>query len=148
MNRFQQVGVPRERLQGGGVIGPSPVAHLVLWCVSVGERAPRDVILHVPPDPRNGAQRWTVGGPPPVSAMRWPGQAVGGMRATVIQEEDGQTVWEGLGQGIDEALEHRGIPLGQLQQEALARGGGYGPRDIAPCEDVLDEPHGLDAAGR
>lgn len=80
--------------------------------------------------------------------MRWPVKALGGMRATVIQEEEMQTIWEGLGKSIDEALEHGRGPIGQLHQEALARGGCHGSIDREPCEDVLEEPHGLDAAGR
>jgi hypothetical protein len=80
--------------------------------------------------------------------MRWPVKALGGMRATVIEEEDIQTVWDGLGKGIEEELEQSRIQIGPLPKEPLARGGGYGSVDREPCEDVWDEPHGLDAAGR
>jgi hypothetical protein len=67
--------------------------------------------------------------------------------ATVIQEQNVQTVGKGLGEGVYEQLKHVGIERGELQEEALTRGGGHGAVDIEPFKGMLDHPDGLGPTG-
>jgi hypothetical protein len=57
---------------------------------------------------------------------------------TVIQQEHVEAIRKGLGKGINEELEHRGVQIRELQEEALGGGGFHGAIDVEPFEDVLD----------
>lgn len=80
--------------------------------------------------------------------MLGPPQALCGMGATIIQEQDVQAVGEGLGEGVDERLKHIGIQIRELKEEALTCGWGHSAVDIESFEGVLDHPNGLDPRGR
>ena len=59
-----------------------------------------------------------------------------------------QAVWAGLGDSVDEALEHGCAQIGQVPKKALARGRRHRAINLKPCEDVVDGPHGRDTTGR
>lgn len=81
--------------------------------------------------------------------MVGPPQALGGVGATVIQEQDVQGVGKGMSEGVHEAWDHVDMQqIGACQEEALTRRGGHGAIDRAPFEGVLDHPDGLDPLGR
>jgi hypothetical protein len=68
---------------------------------------------------------------------------LGGMRPTVVQEQQVQALGEGLRKGLDEELEALGVQIRQLQEKALARGRLDRTIDIEPLEDMLDRANGL-----
>lgn len=70
------------------------------------------------------------------------------MRAAVVQEEDVQTVGEGLGESVDEELEALGIEIRKCEEEPLAGRRRYGPIDLEPFKDVLHRRDGLYPTGR
>jgi hypothetical protein len=69
------------------------------------------------------------------------------MLATVVQEEDVQTVGEGLGEGDGEELEALGVEIRQCE-EPLAGRRRYGPIELEPFKDVLHRADGLYTPGR
>jgi hypothetical protein len=69
------------------------------------------------------------------------------MGSPVVQKEDIQAVGEGLCEGVDEELEHRGIQIGQLQKEPVTRGGLDGAIDVEPLKDMLDGANRLHSTG-
>ncbi len=71
------------------------------------------------------------------------GEPLGGMRSTVVQEQEIQAVSEGLGEGIDEELEHVRIEVWQFQKEVLAGGRCHGTVHIPPLKDVLNRANRL-----
>jgi hypothetical protein len=64
----------------------------------------------------------------------------------VIQEPDVQAIGIRLGKRVEKELEHLGIEVREFEKETLAGGRRYRTIDIEPLEDVLNRPHGLDAA--
>jgi len=109
----------------------------------IGELQPGHVVLQVAPDLVDGVQ---------LGALRWQneqtdvlrqGELGGGVRPTVVYHEDIEAVREGLREGIDEELEHRGVQIRPLEEEPVARGGRYGARHREPRKDMLDASHRL-----
>ena len=112
----------------------------------IGELQPGHVVLQVAPDLVDGVQ---------LGALRWQneqtdvlrqGELGGGVRPTVVYHEDIEAVREGLREGIDEELEHRGVQIRPLEEEPVARGGLHGAINIAPREDMLDGSKRLHSA--
>jgi hypothetical protein len=148
MDSFHQVRVPGERLEGERIIGLQQVSYIVLLRVQINELLPGEVIFQVTPEPLNRVQLRTIRRQPHGSHILGPPQALGGVGAAVIQEQDVQAVGKGLREGVHEELEHLGVQIREFQEEALARGWGHGAIDIEPFEGVLDDPDRLDPLGR
>ncbi len=70
------------------------------------------------------------------------------MRATVVQEQDVETVSIRLCEGVDKDLEIIGIQVGQFQKEVFATCGCHGTIDVEPLKDVLDGADRLHATCR
>lgn len=143
MNSLDEIRVARERLQGGRLIPPEESRDVVLLRLQIGKGEPRQVILEVTPDPFNGVELW---------AIRWQehevhvvrqGEPLGCMCPAMVHKEDIQAVSEGLGEGVDEELEHVRIEIRQFQEEALARRGFHGAIDVEPFEDMLHRANRL-----
>jgi hypothetical protein len=77
--------------------------------------------------------------------MRWEGKLGGGMRPTVVQQENDQAIRKGLREGIDEKLAHLGVQIRPLQAEPSARHCLHGAIPIALLEDMRHWPDGLHA---
>lgn len=112
------------------------------------EWAPSQRVFEIPPDPFNGAQLRAVGGQEHQAHVGREGKALSRMGPTIIQQQELQTVWERLREGIDEELAHLGVQIGQLQEEAFPHRRLDGPIDIEPLEDMLHAPDGRHAARR
>ena len=138
MNGLHEVGITREGLKGGRLIGLEELAEVILLGIEIGELLPGHVIFQVAPDPLNRVQ---------LRAIRWQeeqmyvfrqGEPLGCMCPTVVQQEDIQAVGKGLREGINEELKHCGVQIGQLQKEPVPCGGLHGTIDIEPLEGMLD----------
>jgi hypothetical protein len=71
------------------------------------------------------------------------GEPLGCMGPPIVQQEDVEAVSEGLGEGIDEELEHVRIEIWQFQEKAFARRRFHGAIDVKPFADVLERWDGL-----
>jgi hypothetical protein len=60
MNGLDEMGVARERLQGGRFIPLEERRDGVLLRLQTGKGEPRQIILEVAPDPFNGVERWAI----------------------------------------------------------------------------------------
>jgi hypothetical protein len=138
MNGLHEIRIACERLQGGRFITLEQKGQVMLLGLKVGELQPGYVILQVAPDPLDRVQLGAVGGQKEQTYILWQGQLGGGVRPTVVHHEDIQAVGEGLREGVDEELEHRGVQIGQFQKEAVARGRLHGAIDVEPLEDMLN----------
>ena len=56
MHGSHPIGITRQGLQGGRVIGLQQVPHRDLWRLKVDALRPRSVVLHVAPDPLDGVE--------------------------------------------------------------------------------------------
>ena len=148
MDSFHHVRIPRERLEGGRIIGLQQVRSRALLRLEINQRLPGQVILQVAPEPLHGVQLWTIRWPPHRPYLGGPPQALGGVGAPVIPAHEVQAVGKGLGEGIHEALEHVGMQRGACQEAARTRRRGHGAIDRAPGAGVLEGPQRLDPWGR
>jgi hypothetical protein len=137
MDGLDEIGVARECLQCGRFIHLEESRDVVLLRLQTGEVEPRHIILEVTPDPFDGIELW---------AIRWQehevhvvrqGEPLGRMCPAIVHEKDIQAVSEGLGEGVDEELEHVRVEIRQFQEEALARRRLHGAVDVEPFEDML-----------
>ena len=117
MNGLDEIRVARESLQCGRLIPPEESSDGVLLRLQIGKVEPRQIILAVAPDPLKGVA---------LGAIRWQayevhvvrqGKPLGRMCPTIVQEEDIQAVSKGLGEGIDEELEHVRIGDGSSRKQ-------------------------------
>jgi hypothetical protein len=148
MDSFHQVRVPGERLEGERIIGLQQVSDIELLRVEINELLPGEGIFQVTPKPLNRVQLRTIRWQPHGSHMLRPPQALGGVGATVIQEQDVQAVGEGLREGVHAQLEPVSIQRGEFQEAVLARGWGDGAIDREPFAGGLEDPERLDPLGR
>ncbi len=146
MNGLDEIRVAREGLEGSCLIPPEERGDVVLLHLQSGKVEPRQGILEVAPDPFNGVELWTIRRQEHEGHVVRQGEPLGGMRSTVIQQQDIQAVSEGLGEGIDEELEHVRIEIRQFQKEVLASGRCHGTVHIAPLKDVLNRANRLHPA--
>ena len=71
----------RRRLLSPAECGPG-----VLLCLQRRTLEPRERVLEVAPDPFEGVELGTIGRQAHETHVVWEGQALGGMRPTVVQE--------------------------------------------------------------
>src|SRR5688500_5942062 len=88
INGVHQVRVTGKRLEGRRVILRQEGTHVDLLHIKINKLQPSEVILQVTPDPLNRVQLWAVGWQPHAPHVLGPPQALGGVGATVIQEQD------------------------------------------------------------
>jgi hypothetical protein len=119
----------------------------ILWGIEIGELVPRQIILHVRPDPRERARCWAVGRQADQLDVLWQGELLGRMGATGVQSAEIEALRKGLRDGLDEELTHLRVQRGPRQQAPVTRGGLHGAIDIAPREDMLDGSNWLRATG-
>ena len=136
MNGFHHVRVTGERLEGRRVIALQEVAHVDLLDIKITELQPREVILEVTPDPRNGVQLWTVGWQPYAADVLRPPHVLRRVCTAMSRPQDVQAGGERVTEGIQTELKGVGVQRRELQQEAFARRGGHRPIDVAPHADV------------
>ena len=148
MDGFNQIGVAREGLQCRRLVSPQERGHVVLLGIQSRKVEPRERVFEVAPDAFNGAQLGTVRGQEHQAHVRGENEPLGGMRATVVQEQEIQAVREGLRKGVEEELKAISIQIRQLEEEALARGRLDRPIDVEPLKDVLPRADGLYPPGR
>jgi hypothetical protein len=148
MNGLNQVGVVREGVQRRRLVGPQEHGHIVLVCIPRWEMEPRERVFEVAPDAFNGVQLGTVRGQEHQADVCREDEPLGGMRATVVQEQEIQAIREGLCKGVDEELKALGVQVRQLQEEASTRRGFHGSIDGEPLKDVLHRADGLHPPGR
>jgi hypothetical protein len=145
MNGLDEIGVARESLQCGLLILPEESSDVVLLRLQAGRVEPRHILLEVAPDPFNGVERGAIGWQEHEVHVVRQGEPWGPMGPPIVQQEDIQAVSEGLGEGIDEELEHVRIQIWQFQEEALARRRLHSAIDAGPCEDMRHRANRLDA---
>jgi hypothetical protein len=102
MNGLDELGIAREGLQGGGLIGSEARGQRVWLHVQIRAVEPRQRVFEVAPDPFKGIQLGTVGWQEHEAYVGWKGEPLGRMGPAVVQEQEIQAVREGLGEGIDE----------------------------------------------
>ena len=138
MNSLHEIRIAREGLKSGSFIALEEAGQIILLGIEISELQPGHVVLQVAPDPLDRVQLGAIRGQKEQADVLRQGELGGGVRPTVVQQEDIEAVGEGLREGIDEELEHLGIQIGQLEKEPVARGGRHGAIDIEPLEDMLD----------
>src|ERR687891_111992 len=120
MNGLHEIGVGRERLERGSLIPLEERGHVVLLHIEVGKLEPRERVFEVTPDPLDGVQ---------LGAVRWQEyqtyvggerEPPGGVRATIVQEQEVEAIRKGRREGIDEELEAVGVQRGQFEKEPVA----------------------------
>jgi hypothetical protein len=121
---------------------------MLLVSIQSRELEPRQGVFEVPPDPFNGAQLRAVGGQEHQAHVLREGEPLSRMGPTIVQQQEIQAVGESLREAIDEELEHLGVQIGQLQEEAVPRRRLDGAVDIEPLEDRLHAPDRLHATRR
>jgi hypothetical protein len=138
MNDLHEGGLACEGWQGGRLIGLEEGAEVIRLGLEIGAWLPGRLVLQVAPDPLNRGQLRTIRRHEEQPDVRRQEEPLGRLGPTIVQPEAMQAVGEGLREGIDEELEHRGIQRGQLQREPVSCGGFHGAIDIAPLEGLLD----------
>jgi hypothetical protein len=121
---------------------------LGLLGIQRGEVQPRECVCEVAPDSFNGVELGAVRGQAHQAHVRGEDKSLGGMRATVVQEQARQAVREGLGKGVDEELKALGGQIWPCQEEASPRRGLHGAIDVEPLKDVRHYTDGLHPTGR
>ena len=131
-------------MKGSRLISLKERGNIVLLRLKRREVEPRQRIFEVAPNALHRVQLRTIRRQEHQAHVGWEGQGLGGMRPTVVQEQQIQALREGLRKGLDEELEALGVQIRQLQEKALARGRLDRAIDIEPLEDMLDRADGLD----
>jgi hypothetical protein len=124
------------------------VVERILLGIKIGALLPGQRVLQVAPDPLDRMQLRAIGRPEDQAYVLWKRARQGLLRATVIPQEDMQTLREGLGQGIEAAWAHVCIEVGPCKEAVVTRGGFDRTIDLEPREDMLYAPDGLDTARR
>jgi hypothetical protein len=119
MNGLNEVGIAREGLPRGRLIGPEERGHIVLLPIQSRALEPCQGVFEIPPDPFNGAQLRAVRGQEQQAHVLREGEPLSRMGPTVVQQQKIQAVREGLREVIEDELEHLGVQTGQLQEEAI-----------------------------
>jgi hypothetical protein len=135
MNGLNPVGVAHEGLQRRRLIGPEERGQIVLWRIPRRTLALRKRVVQLAPDPCNRVQRWTVWGQADEAHVRGADEPLGGVRATVVQEQEIQAVREGLCKGIDAELQALGVQIRRFQEDASTRRGRHGAIAREPLKD-------------
>jgi hypothetical protein len=143
MDCLHEIWIAREGLQGGRFVIPEEEAQIILLGIEMNEWQPGQAVLQVAPDPLDRVQLGAIWGQEEQTDVLREGELGGGVRPTVVEQENVEAVRKGLGEGIDEELEHLGIQRRPLQEEPSARRRLHGPIDIQPLEDMLDRSHRL-----
>jgi hypothetical protein len=138
VNGIDQVAIAGERLERRSSVGLEEVTDMVQWCRQSGALRPGQVTFEIAPDPRTGIQLWAIRWQPHGAHMVRPLEPLGGVGATVIQEEEVQTLGACPSARLDAEREGLGVQIGPLQQEALSRGGRHGAVHVEPGKDVPD----------
>ncbi len=146
MDRLDEIGVAREGLQRGGLIPPKERRQIVLLRVQSGEVEPRERVFQVTPDPLDGVQLGAVRRQGYQAHVGWGRKPLGGMRATIIQQQEIEAVRKGRREGLDEELEAFGVQTGQFEKEPVACRRLHRAIDVEPFEDMLHAPDGLHTA--
>jgi hypothetical protein len=147
MNGLNQVGVAREGLQRRCLVGLKERGHVVLLFIQGGKLKPRGRVFEVAPDPLDRVQLGTIEGQAHEAHIFRQGEPLGGMRTTIVEEQEMQAVRKSRGEGVDEDLEGFPVQIGQFQEKPLAAGGRHGAIDVEPRKDVLDCADRLHAVG-
>ena len=96
MNGLDERGIAREGLQRGRLIPPEEHRDIVLLHVQRGKVEPRQRVFEVAPDPLNRVQLRTIGRQEHQAHVFRQGQPLGGMRPTVVQQQEIQAIGKGL----------------------------------------------------
>jgi len=88
INGLHEVGIAGEGLEGVGRIGPQEGTQAILLDIEIGELLPRQIILHVTPDPLDRAQLWAIRRPEDQLYVLWQGESLGRMGPPVVQYEE------------------------------------------------------------
>jgi hypothetical protein len=148
MNGLHEIGVCRKRLECGGLIRLEERGDVVLLHIEVGKLEPCERVFQITPDPLDGVQLGAVWWQEHQAYVGGECEPPGGMRATVVQEQEVEAVRKGGREGIDEELEAGGIQVGQFEKEPVAGRRLHRAIDVEPFEDMLHAPDGLHAIGR
>jgi hypothetical protein len=143
INGLDEIGIAREGLQYGHLIGPQEPGNTILLPIQMRELELGKRIFEVTPDLLNRGQLGTIGWQEYQAHVFRQSEALGCRRAAVIQEQKIQAVAEGLREGVDEEQKHLRVQRGQSQEEPTTRGVPHGPIDGEPFEDLLDVADGL-----
>jgi hypothetical protein len=143
MNSLHEIRIACEGLKGGSFIALEEEVQIILLGIERGELQPGHVVLQVAPDPLDRVQLGAIRGQEEQTDVLREGELGGGVRPTVVLQEDIEAVGEGVREGIDEELEHLGVQIRQLEEEPLTRRRLHGAIHIAPLEDMLDRAHRL-----
>lgn len=121
MNSLDEVRVAGEGLKRGRLIASEECRDIVLLHIQIWEVEPGQGVFQVTPDALNRVQLGAIGWQEHEAHVRRQGEPLRRVGATVVQQSEIQAVREGLREAIDEELEHLGVQIGQLQEEAVPR---------------------------
>jgi hypothetical protein len=120
MNGLNEIGVVRKRLERGRLIALEERGAGVLLHSQVGKWEPRERVLQIAPDPLDRVQLGAVRRQEDQAHVGGEREPPGGMRATIVQEQEVEAVRKGRREGIDEDLEACGVQIGQCEKEPVA----------------------------
>jgi hypothetical protein len=119
--------VVREDLPRRRLIGSEARGDRLLWCFQSREVEPGERVLEVAPDPLHRVQLWTLGRQEHETHVRREDRPLGGVRRTVVQEQEVWTVWDGPCEGVDEELEALGVRYGHFRKSRSSVAGSIVP---------------------
>src|SRR5919106_20006 len=134
MNRRDERRIACERLKGGRFITLEAEGQSILVGLEVGALPPGAVVVQVAPDARARVQRGARRGPEEPTHVLREGQLGGGLRATVVQQEEIPALREGRRTGLDDERAPLGVQRRPCEDEASPRGRLDRPVDRQPRE--------------
>jgi hypothetical protein len=147
MNSLDEVRVAGEGLERGCLTPAEEGRDVVLLHSQIRALEPGQRLLQVAPDPLKRIQLGAVGRQEHEAHVGRDGEPLGRVGRTIVQPQEIETVRERLREQVDQNLAVLGVPIRQLQEEALARGGRHRAIDRAPLEDLVNRSDGLPPTG-
>jgi hypothetical protein len=147
MHSLDEVRIACEGLARDRLIAPEEPRDIVLLHSQRREWAPGQRVFQVTPDPLTGVQLGAIGRQADEADGFREGELLGRMGATIIPQQEMQTVRQGLREQVGENREMLRVQIRPFQEESVARGRLHRPIHIAPREDLWDGSHRLHAAG-